>query len=191
MDKKSLSKFYSKLLNSNQVVDSIFKNKFCIFYINLQEKLTEHDFFVANTYYKENNFSEPLLFISKSYSEDFLNLLNSSNYKIVSFEEVFSVMKNCNIYPEGFSITQSKTTTSSRHKIFFNKLFKNFSRSHFKHFFISGLSLLIFSMFTFYSLYYLLFGSFLILISFVSLFLKTKVEEIKPINLNSFIKKEE
>jgi hypothetical protein len=187
-----LIKFYSKLTNSTHVKGNIFKNEKFIFYINLNKTLTENDFIEANSYYLNSNKLTPLCFLGKKYSDEFLSLLSLSinNYIVYDKNEIYLLMKNQNIFPIS-STQESKTSNKNKFIAFKTKFFSIATKDKFKDFFISGISLIVLSIFIPYSIYYMIFGSILLLLSLFCLLSKSKplTTKDKP-PLTSLIKKD-
>jgi len=178
-NQKSTISYFEKLLNASHIKNNIFSNEKSYFYVNVKLPLTNIDFVIANEFYLENDKGKPLIFICKNTDKSFDDLNNSSpiSFNTYTSIELFSLMKETNIFP--IDINTNKKSTLNIKKLR-NKFSTSLNRKQFKNFLISGLSLIILSIFIPYSYYYLFFGSLLLIFSIICLFNKNnKIEPIK------------
>lgn len=187
--KKTSDEYFEKLLNSKLIKGKIFKSKNCYYYVSVKQNLDIGDFIDANEFFLETDKSIPLCFLCKNCSENFMNLINGSKekYLVFSSSELFLLMKEKNFYPvadEPAKRNSIKVNMKAKGK----KFLSNLTRSHFKDFFLSGLSLIIFSIFIPYSAHYIVFGSILMLLSIVSLFFKSTNQNKQKNSLVQFAK---
>lgn len=189
LDSTSSNKFYETLLDISHINGNIFNGTKSVFYISTKHILTDLDFMTAYDYYLTNKINSELSFISSEVSESFTKLVQNSPIKINMFSEtdLFLIMKEKNLYPEAKSETQNNPKKFSIAK---TKLTSSITRTHFKEFFFSGLSLIFISVVIPFSTYYLIFGSILLLLSLISLFIKNKTPAniLLDKNLSTLIK---
>lgn len=188
-NKNKTNIFYEKLLNAKKIDENIYKNDNCYFYINLKNELSSQDFNKALEFYLETNKNLNLCFLGKSYSSEFLKLNNSSKFQFILFneQEIFQAIKMSN-----FSFETSKSGNTNFFVKFKSKFNESLTKSKFKNLFLSGISLVSISLFIPYSIYYLLIGSMLLILSIFCLFSKSKIptKKLQP-NLITLIKKNE
>lgn len=160
--------FYEKLFNSKCIDENIFETNNLLLYINIKSSLTANDFFVANNISLTKN--KPLIFVQVSLSPEFENLFKNSpkNYYLYSYSDLYAFMKNKNIYPTLIPKKDEFKLKNLKSK-FHQKLTGVLTKDKFKNFCVSGISLVVFSMFVPYSLLYLIFGSTLLLCSIICL----------------------
>ncbi len=179
MESQSLINFYETLLNAKNVDKNMYKNDSTIFYISTKARLSEIDFNSAYDYYlltsKTQNTDFVLCFIGSSVTNEFTNLLENSPVKFNLFSEhdLYIIMKDKNFYPENIN----PNTTPQKSKKFStikSKFSSSITRSHFKELFFSGISLILISIVIPFSSYYLIFGTILLILALVSLFIKNK-----------------
>ena len=166
-------KFFEKLLDSKQIYKNIFENNSDYFYIEIKNKLTENDFHRANDFYLSSNTNKQLSFICNNYTDDFKNLISSSpiKYNLFYFYDLFAIMKLKNIFPYKIQLNNDRFKKLKKFK---TKVLSSLTKNHFKNFLLSGLSLVVASLFIPFSYYYLLSGSFLLVLSIICLFNKNK-----------------
>ncbi len=160
--------FYEKLFNSKCISENIYETTNLLLYINIKTPLTANDFFVANNISLTKN--KPLIFIHDALSPEFENLLKNSpnTYYLYSYSDLFAIMKNNNLYPtpipkeNEFKLKDLKSNLQQ-------KLTNVLTKDKFKNFCISGISLVIFSIFVPYSILYLISGSVLLICSIICL----------------------
>ena len=181
--------FINSLLNSHTLSDKLFENEQFYFCINLKTISDENLFHCANNFFLKTSMSKPLIFITNEQSDSFQKLISNSpiKYKSADFYELYSLMKHNNYYPE--NINNSKVRQKNL-KNFKNKLSQSLSRKSFFKYFISGLSLIILSIYIPFSFYYLLFGSLLFIFSILCLFSKSNHQTKTNTDLISLIKKD-
>lgn len=173
-DKKTYSTFLCKLFNCTQVYENLFKLEDNFLYINIKSTMTAKDFFEAQELFlKHKTENSKLYFVYRNKDKDFDELLSlsPSNYSILSFEILTKVMTQKNIFPI------EKSQKIQKHNFnYFKQLFKSkttaITRSHFKHIFVTSLSLLFLSFVVPFTNYYLIVGTILLIISIISLFKK-------------------
>lgn len=163
--------FFNKLLKTNHIESNILKNENAYFFINLKSALSANDFHIANNFYQKTNKSIPLIFICTTKTQEFDNLTSNSpiSYKIFSYYELYLIMKQYGIFPTDLVI---KKNNFSKLKMFKNKSIKSLTKNNFFKFLLSGLSLILISIFIPYSYYYLIFGTVLLIFSIICLFNK-------------------
>ena len=187
-DNKNINIFLENLLNAKHISGNIFTSKTNIYYINFAKTLIDEDF-ILGLNFQLNNPNLKLYFLYEQASENFKNLLNNSPKKInsYSFQDAYFLMKNINYFPI------KKVIKTKQNKPFFKSILNTYinaiSKKHFKDFFISGTSLVLISFFIPFSLYYKIFGSFMLIISIFCLFRKNKTEILNSESLTSIIKK--
>lgn len=180
LSQKDTALFYSKILNATKVSLNIYKNEFSFFYINLKQQLSPTDFFEATNFYIETNKTLPLTFLGKSYSGDFLKLIQESKFDFNFYNEteIFEIIKSS----DGLSMLTNSINQQPKNNYFKNlknKFSSSLTKTKFKDLFISGLSLSTVSIFVPHSIYYLIVGSFLLILSIVCLFSKNTIPQ-KP-----------
>lgn len=188
MDTETLINFYSNLLNVKHIKGNIFTGTKSNFYISTKHKLDDKDFMLANDYYLKNKDKE-LSFIATSVSEEFTALMKAcpTSYNLFSMADLFLIMKERNIFPENVEQSNQKTKRFANIK---TKLSTSITKTHFKEFFFSGLSLILISTVIPFSSYYLIFGSILLSLALISLFIKNKnpTNVLSEKNLSTLIK---
>lgn len=187
-----LINFYEKLFDAKQISNNIFSNNNIYFYIDLQKHLTDSDFLNANQFYLETDKSLPLIFVSIGFTEEFNKLLSLSSFNYQTYEsaDVFNLMKNTNLYPASETQSQPKNIKNTFLKAK-TKFIGALTKNKFKNFFLSGLSLILISIFIPYSIYYQIFGTFFLILSIVCLFDKsTNNNQNQKTSLTSLIKKD-
>lgn len=182
MDDKSLANYFEKLMNAKQIAPQIYEHNDLYFYIEPRLPLSETDFLQANNFVQSADKQKPLCFVSKTTSNEFLSLLENSPVKYELYTEIdlYTLIKETKIYPFEFAPqTSGKKQKLSNIK---NKIINSLTKNHFKDFFISGLSLIVLSIFIPFSKYYMIFGSILLVLSVASLFIKNKNPTNTPKN---------
>lgn len=181
-------KYLESLLNSKYIGNNVFENEQSYFYINFYNNLNCYDFIIANNFYLQSNKSKSLHFICDSISEEFNNLIENSpvKYQIFYFNDLFEIMKIKNTYPTNIGINRNKNKINL--KQIKNKMIDIFTKIKFRDTFFSGISLVLLSIIVPYSLYYLIVGSILLLLSFVSIFVKSIKKNEPPSDNNHNLK---
>ncbi len=90
-----------------------------------------------------------------------LSLAEDFSIEIVTVAEIYALLKDKNLLPEKYALGNVKKPN------FFKRIKKRFNRKLCVPLFFSGLTLLFFSFFTFYPLYYIVFGGLLMALSAV------------------------
>lgn len=182
---KKYNNFFERLLNAKHIDGYIFANEKSYFYINTKTALDATDFLIANNYYKSTKSNIPLCFIGSNFSESFNNMVNSSPTKYLCFKssDLLSVIKNSNTLNDYYV----SNNTSLKLKIK-SKIPLILSRKNFKSYFFSGLSLITFSLFIPYSIYYLVIGTLLLILSLLTLFSKKQIQNNSNTSLSDLIK---
>ena len=87
--------FFENLLNSTQIEPKIFINQNSLFYINLKQPLSSHDFFKAHALKTDTFLNKDLSFICESIDDSFKskNENFSSPYTVYNFTDLFKLMK--------------------------------------------------------------------------------------------------
>jgi len=121
-----------------------------------------------------------LIFISEKYDNEFKDLIESSNknFSIFDTQELYKLMKLKNEFPIPLEETK---TFKQKSKIKILTFISTLTKHHFKDYLFSGLSLLAFSFFIPFSIYYAIFGTLLITLSIICLF-NSKSNSSKQIN---------
>ena len=177
--------YYSNLLSSKHIIDNIYENDKTYFYINLKTTLNDFAFKFINDFYASNK-NKPFIIINKSCSDDFLNLINNSpvKYILINYLELYNLMKIKNYFPAKLE-KQNRFYKLNKFKL---KSKQSLNSKNFFKFFISGICLILFSIFIPFAKYYMFFGSFLLILSIISLFNKISSKNDK-FDLVSIIKK--
>lgn len=92
-----------------------------------------------------------------------LSLAEDFSIQIVTVAEIYALLKDKKLLPEKYALGNVKKPN------FFKRIKKRFNRKLCPPLFFSGLALLFFSFFTFYPLYYIIFGGLLMTLSAVSI----------------------
>ena len=173
-DEKTYHEFICNLIECNFVSKYFFKLKNNFLYINLRTPLNAHDYFNAQELFLNNKKAESKLYFiynTKEKSFDDVHAFSSLDSKILSSETIIKLMCSKQIYP-----IERNDKISTPLKIRLKNHIKNkttgFSKSHFKEIFFSGISLVILSLISPLSTYYLIVGSILITLSIITLFKK-------------------
>lgn len=188
--KETCNNFYKSLLNCTHINKNIYENEKFLYYINLRSSLSCYDFFTALDHHHTNN-KKQLIFISIACDEEFKNLLETTadTFYYFSYSELYQLMKKTQIFP--VDILPEKTI-SQKFKIKLNSFLSTITKHHFKDYFFSGLSLIMISFFVPYTVYYSIFGTFLLILSIICLF-KSKNNNLpskkNKISLTDTIKK--
>lgn len=182
---KNYSSFFENLLNVKHIDGYIFVNTKAYFYINTKTTLDATDFLYSNNYYKSLNTNKPLCFIGTDFNDKFNNLISSSPTKYLCFKssELLPILKDTNL----LNNYTPENNTNLKLKIK-SKIPLILSRKNFKNYFFSGLSLITFSLFIPYSIYYLLIGTFLLILSLATLFSKKQINNESKKSLSDLIK---
>lgn len=183
-DKKTYSNFLCKLFNCTQSHGNMFWLEENFLYINIKSTLTAKDFFDAQEIFLKNKKdNSKLYFIYRKKDKDFDELLSLSpqTFSIFSFEILTKIMTKKNLFPI------EKNQKIQKHNFhYFKQLFKSkttaITRSHFKHIFVTSLSLLFLSFVVPFSNYYLIVGTILLIISIISLFRKDIVKSSNDVD---------
>lgn len=171
---KENQNYFEELLNIKFIGNNLYFNEKSMFYINIYNELNCYDFLIANNTYQQTEKKIPLSFICDKPTNEFLELIKNSpiNYNVYTFEELFKIIKEKEIYPknnESLKINNKSTFFKNIKKYLTNI----FIKIKFKDTFFSGISLVILSIFVPYSMYYLIIGSILLILSFFSIFFKS------------------
>ncbi len=189
-EEKECQKYFETLFSCTHINGCFYENYSNIFFINTKTQTTENDFFSANNLYLKSNKSKNIIFICGDISENFTKLISSSPNKFYVFNKLnlFEIMQDKQIYPiKEIPLNNQKQFNFKSLK---SKLSSSLTRNRFKDFFISGVSLLTISLFIPHSLYYMFFGSLLIIFSIFCLFNKSKLKlEKQDTSLKTLIKK--
>ena len=192
MKGSQLEIFFKKLLNVDAITKHFFINNSSCFYINLYSDCTKQDLVSANNTYLSLKTNMPLIFITTNYTPEFQEFAKNLPYiyYLFYFDDLFNLMKENNIYPISKTEPQ-KNSFLSHIKLLLSKFTTSFTKSNFKNFFFSGLSLLAISLFIPYSIYYLIIGTSLLVFSILCLLSKNKTfTKQEKQSLDSFIKKD-
>lgn len=173
VDSDEYIKYFEKLLNVTFIKNKIFKNNKLYFYIETRHELDEEDFIFANNFFLKTN-KLPLCFICESANPKFIKLIENSPipYEVYTSVDVFNLINAKKIYP--FELENNSNKKTKNIQKFKTKFTQSVTKNHFKDFFFSGISLIILSLIIPYSLYYIIFGTILLILSIISLFNKTK-----------------
>lgn len=166
--------YFEKLLEAKYISHNIYQNDNAIFYINLKSKLTDEHFNLINNFKIKNNQDIPFIIIANNISEEFMNLIQNSpqKYYIENFNKLYSLMKSKNFFPTTFSSKQ-KTNFFKR---FYSSSKKTINSHNFFRFLLSGISLILISIYIPFSSYYMIFGSIFLILAIISLFNKQHLE---------------
>lgn len=96
-----------------------------------------------------------------------LSLAEDFSIKVVTVAEIYALLKDKGLLPEKYALGSVKKPNV------FKRIKKRFNRKLCPPLFFSGLTLLFFSFFTFYPLYYIIFGGLLMALSAVSVLIRT------------------
>ncbi|MCM1438373.1 MAG: hypothetical protein NC131_04070 [Roseburia sp.] len=94
-----------------------------------------------------------------------LSLADDFSIKVVTVAEIYALLKDKNLLPEKYALGNVKKPNV------FKRIKKRFNRKLCAPLFFSGLTLLFFSFFTRYSIYYIVFGGLLMTLAAISLFI--------------------
>ena len=148
-------------------------------YINLKTETTANDyFFVQETFLKQKNLESNIYFIYKSKSKSFDEIVEMSNLKlhILDCNIISTLMTKNNIFPIE-KVNIPKQTIKQRVSKFFKSKTTGITNKHFKELFFSGISLLLLSLIVPFSNLYLITGTFLLIISIITLLRKNYKKE--------------
>lgn len=161
-------KFYEHLFNCKCIYENLYETNNLLLYINIKSSLTANDFFIANNISLTKN--KTLIFVQSNLTPEFENLFKNSpnNYFLYSFNDLYQIMKTKNIYPTSFPLKKEYKLKNLKSNIK-QKLTKVLTKDKFKNFCMSGISLVIFSIFVPYSILYLIFGTTLLVCSIICL----------------------
>lgn len=176
--------FFENLLKAKHISGYIFFCKNLYFYINTKTDLDANDFHTANNFYLKSNKKNNLCFIGNGTTNDFTKL-NSSSPNPYTF---FQTNELIPLIAESKTLVVNTITKPKYKDKIKSKLPVILSRKNFKNYFISGVSLVTFSIFIPYSFYYLFVGSLLILISIITLFFKNYEPQNTKRSLKDIIK---
>lgn len=171
--------FICKLLNCCHINEFIFKINNHFLYINLKTETTPNDYFSAQEIFlKESNIESKLYFICKSKSKSFDEIIELSKLKlyILEYDIISKLMAQKNIFPIEKDKVKKQPFKQTLIKYFKNKT-QGLTNKHFKELFFSGISLLFLSLIVPFSNLYLILGSFLLIISIITLFRKNYKKE--------------
>ncbi len=189
-DDENYNSFLQKLLSAKHIDGFIFENQNNYFYINLRWSVDDKDFFQANKFIQSNEHSKELIFICHNQEEKFLtiNKLSPTPFKVFLFNSLFKIMKQKNLLPATYAFKQK--TKREKLKSFKNNFLESLSKRKFKEFFFSGLSLIVLSIFLPFSFYYQIFGTFLLILSVICIFVKNNKTIATNSNLEDFLNKD-
>ena len=167
MSQKEHQSLIEKIFNVEHIDSNLYKNKNSLFYISFQLPLSEQDFVVAHEFFLNNsalNLSR-LCFICKTYTESFFNMLSECpmSYSVFTEQDVVLLIKDSDF----FNKLESDKTKSKNLQKLKSKVKLNVNKGKFKEFFFSGISLIVISIVIPFSIYYLIFGTILLLISVI------------------------
>lgn len=170
---KDNTAYFEKLFSAKLIEKNIFKNKFSYFYIVVSNKLNSYDFVIANNFYLSSSKKLPLYFICDGTSEEFAEIFSQSpiKYGLFTVNDLFEIIKQKKLYPNGYVTTPKKSRKEiikQTGKIFASSI----NKVRFKEFFFTGLSLVVISVIVPFSIYYLISGTILLVLSFLCLILK-------------------
>lgn len=171
--------YICKLLSCEHIENFSFKLDNNFLYINLKTELSPIDYFSAQeSFLKIFDKNTNMTFICKQKSKEFDKLLEISNLKInILYQDtIINLMSKNNIYPIEKSSVKKMPVQTKISKYLKLKT-QGLSNKHFKEFFFSGISLLFLSLIVPFSNYYLIIGSFLLIISIFLLFKKNYHKE--------------
>lgn len=171
-DKNTYSRFICELFSCTEIDQNFFKLDNYFLYMNIKTTLTANDYFEAQELFlKYKNENSKLYFIYKNKDKDFDEIYSISNLdiSILTFDIISQAMIKKDIYP--IEKDNSKVIKKSLKHILKSKT-ELITKSHFKHIFVTSLSLLFLSFVVPFSNYYLVIGTILLLISIISLFRK-------------------
>lgn len=174
-NQQTYSAFFESLLHCKKIEKYFFKLDDNFLFINIQTTLTSSDFLTAQEFFiLSKTINSKLYFIYKSKDKSFDETASFSeiNFSQFSSEILIRLMGSKNCFPIENQNNKSKPTIKNKIKNAFLSKTKEITKKQFKHIFISGISLLILSLVTPFSNYYLIIGSILVIISIISLFRK-------------------
>lgn len=187
---ESYINFFENLFNASHISNFVFKINNSYVYINIKYKVFDKDFIsLSNIILSQSSTNTNIYFIIQSYDESFENLFKITSLKInlLSPDIITKIMEQKNIFP---------ILKEEKQKISFKNQAKNYmskkvilTKKQFKHFFFSGLSLLLFSLFIPFSFFYLITGSIMLLFSVFCLFKKNENSSSSDEKFLSEIKK--
>lgn len=190
MNKSELNNFYEKLLSATKITDNYYKNSSSYFFVNLQNNLNKNDLILANQLHQNITEKQPLIFISENFTDEFMLLEKHLPFEhhLYFKDDIYKIIKEKQL----LKTDNSKEPTLKENLKNLNSKFKSsLTKNHFKKFFFSGISLIAFSLFVPYSIYYMIIGTILLTFSIMCVFSKTPTSP-KPNKtpLNFFIKKD-
>jgi len=168
------NQYFEKLLSVSYLGNNIYKNNKSFFYINFYNTLNCYDFVIANNFYLQADKNFNLCFICENINDEFKSLVSNSpiNYNIFYFDDIYPFIKNNNLFLESKELLYKKN--NNKFLSIKNSIKNTLINIKFRSTFFSGLSLTFLSIFIPFSLYYLIIGSMLLFLSFLSLFFKPK-----------------
>ncbi len=177
--------YFENLLNAKRISNNIYKNNKAYFYINLKTKLTDIDFLYINNFYLVNDKILPFIIVNANSTDEFFNLINNSpvKYYLTDYTQFYSLMKAKNFFPTTLANDKFKKL-----KTFKINSIKSLNRRNYFKFLISGITLIILSIYIPFSSYYIIFGTFFLILSIICLFNKQKTQN-DNFDLNSVIEK--
>lgn len=173
-DDKTYHEFLCNLLGCTFISKYFFKLNNNFLYINLRTNMDSHDYFNAQELFlKHKTNNSPLYFIYnvKDKSFDDIQLFSSLDSKVLSSDTIIKLMCIKQIFPIEKN-NKVSTPLKQRLKNHIRSKSSGFTKSHFKEFFFSGISLVLLSLISPLSTYYLIVGSILVLLSIITLFKK-------------------
>lgn len=169
---------YNTQITSSEIFASNDNNSFYFLYNFYDEEISLSYFLEKISILKENK----ILFLGNNFSNSLLNYIKDKpNIYLINAENTFLLFKSFNYYPiEQEEIKKQKRT--------FKQIIDSFlTNKNAKAFFKSALALFIFSFFTFYKLYYRLFGFLLFFLGIIAFRKKDSKPALAHINLDNII----
>lgn len=166
--------FLSSLIKCTHVQNFLFQKGNDFLYINLKTPLSAQDYFQAQELFLEHKKeSSNLYFIYniKDKSFDDVFIFSSLNAKLFASDIILKLMKEKNYFPV---IKEEKQKLGFKKKLlnYAKSKSSSITKSHFKEFLFSGLSLVVLSLIAPFSTLYLIIGTILISLSIISIFKK-------------------
>lgn len=155
--------FLSNNIEINCVKNNIFYKQYCIFNLFSFEEISTKN--IIKCYKKTPKNKKTLIFCSNLSTEaiEFIKDF-SMRIKILDFKELFLLMKKVSIFPPVNDRIKEK---KKNYKLILKQIF---SKKYSGKFFYSGITMLIFSFFVFFPVYYLVIGTILCILGLVCRF---------------------
>lgn len=163
---------YLEIINDGILIKD--KNLF-IYPIFKYEKISTED--IISAYRKTGN--NRLIILAPKYSSEAIKLCSNTSLNITLFSDIdiFTTLKNADTLPKISDVPQNVNPTIK------NKLNDLFNKKYSKFFFISGIVSLFTSTFTYFSIYYIIWGSIFLIISAVIKLFAPENKKIRGIKL--------